>query len=81
MQEIIQNIATLIHDDPISIILPFELLIDEEISDDFLRDTIESIARYYFSRYPGDVYHIKMNTRWFNNIVCYNYIKSLHISD
>ena len=59
----------------------FELLLDEEINDDFLRDVIESIAHYYNSRYPGDVCHIKMNTRWFINIVCYNYIKSLYISD
>ena len=55
MQEIIQNIATSIHDDPTSIIPPFELLLDEDINDDFLRDVIEPIAQYYNSRYPGDV--------------------------
>ena len=26
------------------------------------------------------VYHIKMNTRWFNKIMCYNYITFLYIS-
>ena len=55
MQEIIQNSSTSIHDDPASIIAPFELLLDEEIDDDFLRDAIESIAQYYNSQYPGDV--------------------------
>ena len=55
MQEIIQNSSTSIHDDPASIIAPFELLLDEEIDDDFLRDAIESIAQYYTSQYPGDV--------------------------
>ena len=51
MQEIIQNISTSNHDDP----APFELLLDEEIDDDFLRDAIESIAQYYNSQHPGDV--------------------------
>ena len=55
MQEIIQNSSTSIHDDPASIIAPFELVLDEEIDDDFLRDAIESIAQYYSSHYPGDV--------------------------
>ena len=55
MQEIIQNSATSIHDDPASIIAPFELLLDEEIDDDFLRDAIEYIAQYYNSQDPGDV--------------------------
>ena len=55
MQEIIQNRLTSIHDDPASVIAPFELLLDEEIDDDFLRDAIESIAQYYNSQYPGDV--------------------------
>ena len=55
MQDIIQNSSTSIHDDPVSIISPFELLLDEEIDDDFLRDAIESIAQYYNSQYPGDV--------------------------
>ena len=55
MQEIIQNSSTSIHDDPASIIAHFELLLDEEIDDDFLRDAIESIAQYYSSQYPGDV--------------------------
>ena len=40
---------------PASIIAPFELLLDEEIDDDFLRDAIKSIAQYYNSQYPGDV--------------------------
>ena len=53
VQEIIQNISTFIHDDPASIIAPFELLLDEEINDDFLRDAIESIAHHYNSQYPG----------------------------
>ena len=53
MQEIIQNSS--IHDDPASIIAPFELLLDEEIDDDFLRDAIESIAQYYNSQHPADV--------------------------
>ena len=55
MQEIIQNSSTSIHDDPAWIIAPFELLLDEEIDDDFLRDAIESIAQYYNSQHPGDV--------------------------
>ena len=55
MQDIIQNSSTSIHDAPASIIAPFELLLDEEIDDDFLRDAIESIAQYYNSQYPGDV--------------------------
>ena len=55
MQEIIQNSSTSIHDDPASIIAPFELLLDEEIDDDFLQDAIESIAQHYDSQYPGDV--------------------------
>ena len=54
MLEIIQNSSTSIHDDPASIISPFELLLDEEMNDDFLRDAIESIAHYYNSQYPGD---------------------------
>ena len=49
VQEIIQNISTSIHDDPASIIPPFELLLDEEINDNFLRDVIESIAHCYNS--------------------------------
>ena len=49
MQEIIQNSSTSTHDDPD----PFELLLDEEIDDDVLRDAIESIAQYYNSQYPG----------------------------
>ena len=56
MQEIIQNISTSTHDDPASIIAPFELLLDEEIDNDFIRDVIESIAQYYNSQYPGDVW-------------------------
>ena len=52
MQEIIQNISTSIHDDPESIIALSELLLDEEINDDFLRDAIESIAHHYNSQYP-----------------------------
>ena len=55
MQEIIQNGSTSIHDDPASIIAPFELLLDEEIDDYFLRDAIKYIAQYYNSPYPGDV--------------------------
>ena len=55
MQEIIQNNSTSIHEDHASIITPFELLLDEEIDDKFLRDAIESIAQYYNSQYPGDV--------------------------
>ena len=55
VQEIIQNISTSIHDDPTSIIPPFELLLDEEVNDEFLRDAIESIAQYYNSQFPGDV--------------------------
>ena len=55
MQEIIQNSSKSIHDDPASIIAPFELLLEEEIDDDFLRDAFESIAQYYNSQYPGDV--------------------------
>ena len=55
MQEIIQNISTTIHDDPASIIVPFELLLDKEIFDDFLRDVIEYIAHHFNSQYPGDV--------------------------
>ena len=55
MKEIIQNSSTSIHDDPASIIAPFELLQDEEIDDDFLRDAIESIAQYYNSQHPRDV--------------------------
>ena len=49
VQEIIQNSSTSTHDDP----APFELLLDEEIEDDFLRDAIESIEQYYNSQYPG----------------------------
>ena len=55
VQEIIHNISTSIHDDPASIIAPFEILLDEEIDDDFLRDAIESIEHHYNSQYPGDV--------------------------
>ena len=55
MQEINQNISTFIHDDPASIIAPFEILLDEEMDDDFLRDAIESIAHHYHSQYPGYV--------------------------
>ena len=55
MQETIQNSSTSIHDDPSSIIAPFELLLDGEIDDDFLRDAIESVAQCYNSQYPGDV--------------------------
>ena len=55
MQEIIQNISTSTHDDPASIIAHFELLQDEEIDDDFLRDAIKYIAQYYNYQYPGDV--------------------------
>ena len=47
--------STSIHDDPASIIPLFELLLDEKINDEFLRDAIESIAQYYNSQYPGDV--------------------------
>ena len=53
MQDIIQNISPFTHDNPASIMAPFELLLDEEIDDDFLRDAIESIAQYYNSQYPG----------------------------
>ena len=53
MQEIIQNISTSIHDDPASIIAPFELVLDEEINDDILRDAIESITHHYNFQYPG----------------------------
>ena len=52
MQDIIQNSSTSVHDDPTSIIAHFELLLDEEIDGDFLRDAIESIAQYYHSQYP-----------------------------
>ena len=55
MQEIIQNSSTSVHDDPASIIAPFELLLDEEIDDNFLRDAFESIAQYYNSQYLGYV--------------------------
>ena len=55
MQEIIQNISISIHDDPASIIVPIEILLDEEIDDDVLRDAIESIAHHYDSQYPGDI--------------------------
>ena len=55
MQEITQNISTSTPDDPALIIAPFELILDEEIDDDFLRDAIESIAQYYNTQYPGDV--------------------------
>ena len=48
VQDIIQNCSTSIHDDPASIIAPFEkILLDGEINDDFLRDAIESIAHHY----------------------------------
>ena len=53
VQEIIQNISTSIHDDPASIIAHFELLLDEEINDDFLRDAMESIAHHYNFQHPG----------------------------
>ena len=49
VQEIIQNISTSIHDDPASIIAPFELLLD------FLPDAFESITYYYNSQYLGDI--------------------------
>ena len=49
MQDIIQNSSTSTHGDP----APFELLLDEENEDDFLRDAIESIAQYYNYQYPG----------------------------
>ena len=55
VQEIIQNISASIHDDPASIIATFEILIYEEINDDFLRYAIESIVQYYNFRYHGDV--------------------------
>ena len=53
VQEIIQNILTSIHDAPASIIAPFEILLDEEINDDFLRDAIESIAHPLQFSIPG----------------------------
>ena len=37
MQEIMKNISTSIHDEPPLIIVSFELLLTEEINDDFLR--------------------------------------------
>ena len=40
VQEIIQFVSTSIHDYPASIIAPFEILLDEEINDDFFRDAI-----------------------------------------
>ena len=65
-----QTISTSIHDDPPSIIAPSEILLDEEINDDFLRDATESIAQYYNFRYPGDVsMPYQMDTRWFNNVL------------
>ena len=39
--EIMQNISTSIHDDPINDYSSFELLSDDEINNDFLRDAIE----------------------------------------
>ena len=53
VQESIHKISTSIHDDPPSIIAPFEILLDEEINDDFIRDSIESIAQYYNFLIPG----------------------------
>ena len=44
-----------IHDDPPSILPPFELLLDEDINDDFLRNAFESIAHHYNSQYTGDI--------------------------
>ena len=55
VQEIMQTISTSIHDDPASIIAPFELLPHEDINDDFLRDDIEYIAQYCNFQYPGNV--------------------------
>ena len=55
MQEIIQSISTSTHENPASIITPFELLLYEEMDDDFLRDAIESIAQYYNYQYTADV--------------------------
>ena len=47
VHEIVHNISTSIHDDPASIIAPFEILLDEEINDYLLRDAIDSIAQYF----------------------------------
>ena len=55
VQEIIHNISTYIHDDSASIIAHFEILLDEEINEDFRRDAIESIAHHYNYQYPGDI--------------------------
>ena len=55
VQEMIQTISTSIYHHPVLIIAPFEILLDEEINDDFLQDAIEYIAQYYHFRYPGNV--------------------------
>ena len=52
VQELIHNISTFNHDDTASVIAHFELLLDEEINDDIIRDAIESIAHHYNSQYP-----------------------------
>ena len=61
VQEIIKNISTSTHDDPASITAPFQLLLDGEIHDDFLRNAIESIEQYYNSQYQGDVSMLYQN--------------------
>ena len=47
VQKIMPNFSTYVHDDPASIIAPFEILLDEESNHDFLRDAIKYIASYY----------------------------------
>ena len=74
MQEIIQTISTSIHDDPPSSIPPFDLILDEDINDDFLRGAIESIAHHYNSHYPGNIV-VSIS------IMYYTYIKCLYTSD
>ena len=49
-----------------------------------VRDTIESTAHHYNSQCPGDIVvsmPYQNEHTVVNNIMCYNYIKSLYISD